>query len=101
MRRKGRKMHDDDSFDRALAEMLAPKQTDTAEMSRAVLSRIAQHSAPTHPPLSEVITAPVPLGAGFAALLLSAMGLGYALMPHWDDPLVIRLFAELLLLGGF
>lgn len=91
-----RKMEDDDAFDRELAAMLAPPQADTAELSRAVLSRIAEQSGPARPPLAEVLTTPAPLGLGFAAALLSVAALGYAIVPVADDPLAL-----LMLIGGF
>lgn len=101
MTRKDRKMEDDDAFDRALTALLTPEDTDTAEMSRAVLSRIAARTTPRRAPLAEVLTAPAPLGAGFAALLLGAAGVGYALMPGLDDPLSLMIFGDLLMTGGW
>ncbi|WP_095589952.1 hypothetical protein [Actibacterium ureilyticum] len=101
MTRKDRKMEDDDAFDRALTALLTPERdTDTAEMSRAVLSRIAARTTPRRAPLAEVLTAPAPLGAGFAVLLLAAAGVGYALVPGWDDPMGLLMIGDLLVTGG-
>ncbi|TDX25561.1 hypothetical protein [Rhodovulum visakhapatnamense] len=68
-------------FDSDLARLLArPEDEDTAELSRAVLSRLAEPPA-RGPGAGEVLSEPLPWAAGFGGLLLAAAALGYALLP--------------------
>lgn len=93
-------MTDDEAFDRELATLLREGHEETAPLSQAVLSRIATRSRPAPRPLSEVLVAPVPLGAGFALLLAAAALTGYVLMPlsGLTDPVLLLVFSDLI--GG-
>ena len=97
------KMTDDDAFDRDLAALLTDAGADTAPLSQAVLSRLAAQTTQSgRRPLGDILVAPLPLGAGFAALLAAAAATGYALMPvsGWEDPMLMLALGELLI-GGF
>lgn len=80
----------DAALDRTLARALGPDAEDTAELSRAVLSRIAGEGlpAPRRPGLTEVLAAPLPAGGLFAGALLLAGAAGYALLPAFGDETV-------------
>jgi hypothetical protein len=67
----------DARLEAALATALGPGADDTSPLSRAVLSRIAQDTAPPRPPLSEVLVAPLPLTGLFLAALLLAGAIGH------------------------
>jgi hypothetical protein len=88
---------DDAALDATLARTLGPGAEDTAELSRIVLSRIADEAAsPARAPLAEVLVAPLPAaGALFGALLLAGAA-GYALLPGLmgDEMTVILLIGR-------
>lgn len=94
---------DDRAFDRGLAELLAQEAVETAPLSRAVLSRLAEdHRA--GPGFGEVLALPVPLGLAFGGLLMIAGAAGYAALPlvtGEDLPLLMVLGESLRLGGGF
>lgn len=67
----------DARLEAALAMALGPGAGDTAPLSRAVLSQIAQDTAPPRPPLSEILVAPLPLTGAFLAAVLLAGAIGH------------------------
>jgi hypothetical protein len=70
---------EDDRLDSALAQALGPKAEDTAPLSRAVLSRLAEPSSPSR--LGEVLADPRPVAGLLMGALLLAAASGYALLP--------------------
>ncbi|MFM7333950.1 MAG: hypothetical protein ACKO1H_05985 [Tabrizicola sp.] len=88
---------DDDAMDKALADALGPGAEDVAPLSRAVLTRLAEHSAPRTLPLAEVLVQPVPAASLLLGLLGLAAVLGYAAVPAAPDEITVIL--ELLGLG--
>jgi hypothetical protein len=72
---------EDDRLDAALARALGPDADDTAPLSRAVLSRLAERPAPGRAPLAEVLADPRPVAGLMLGALLLAGALGYALLP--------------------
>jgi hypothetical protein len=94
---------DDQAFDRGLAALMAQDPVETAPLSRAVLSRLAQDSVP-RPAYGEVLALPVPLGLAFGGLLVLAGAAGYAALPlvtGEELPLLMVLGESLRLGGGF
>jgi hypothetical protein len=71
---------DDTQLEAALARALGPGAEDTAPLSRAVLTRIAEADRPARPALAEVLVQPGPALGLVAGLLLLAGALGYALL---------------------
>ncbi len=95
----------DVEFDRQLSALLAASgDEDTAVLSRAVLSQLAQDSASASAPLGAVLSEPLPWGAGFLGLLLVGGLFGY-LGSTWiagDGFLTwLTLGDPLALIGGF
>ena len=88
---------DDDAMDAALARALAAGAEDTAPLSRAVLTRMAEPSSPMRPPLSDVLVQPLPAAGLLLGLLGLAALLGYLTGPAVPDE--ITAIAELLGLG--
>jgi hypothetical protein len=71
----------DATLDAALAQALGTDAQDTALLSRAVLTRLAEDRHPPRPALAEVLTDPLPAtGLMLAALLMAGLA-GYALVP--------------------
>jgi hypothetical protein len=67
----------DEALDRKIAEALDAFPTETATLSRAVLSQLAEGGPPHRLPLSNSF----PLGLTGGALLLAAAAAGYAVLP--------------------
>lgn len=88
---------DDDAMDAALARALDAGAEDTAPLSRAVLTRMAEPSAPVRTPLAEVLVQPFPAAGVLLSLLGLAALLGYLTGPAAPDE--ITAIAELLGLG--
>ena len=93
----------DAAFDRDLAALIGAADDDTAMLSRAVLSRLAERPASRFEHLAEVLVAPAPLAAGVSAGLLMIGALGYAVLPVLDggEMLALMTLGDLLGLGGF
>lgn len=72
---------DDDRLDAALARALGPEAADTAQLSRAVLSRMVAPDQTRGGVLAEVLTDPRPIGALLLGALVLAGALGYAAVP--------------------
>lgn len=72
---------DDDALDAVLAEALGPEAGDTAMLSRAVLTRLAEEGAMRRAPLSDVLAMPLPATGLMLGTLLLAGAMGYALVP--------------------
>ena len=70
-----------DPLDAALAQALGPVAEDTAPLSRAVLSRLAERAPSRQVPMAEVLADPRPMAGLFVVALLLAGALGYALLP--------------------
>ena len=68
---------DDAALDTALANALGTE--DTAPLSRAVLTRLAEPSAPRHAGLADVLVLPVPATGLLLGALLLAGAVGYAI----------------------
>jgi hypothetical protein len=88
---------DDDALEAALARALNAGAEDTALLSRAVLTRLAEPSAPLRTPLSDVLAQPLPAAGLLIGLLGLAVLLGYLTGPAAPDE--ITAIAELLGLG--
>jgi hypothetical protein len=71
----------DKALDDALARSLGPDADDTADLSRAVLSRIAAGTTSAPHPLAKVLAAPLPATGALCGALLLAGAAGYALLP--------------------
>jgi hypothetical protein len=89
---------DDTILEAALARVLGPDAEDTAPLSRAVLTRIADQGNPARRPLAEVLAMPLPATGLMLGALLLAGALGYALLP--GDLEEIMLLQALLGAGG-
>lgn len=93
-----------DDFDARLREALAEEPVETAELSRAVLTRLA---TPRQGPIArgaEVLALPGPALGAFGGLLLLTMGLGYALLPAMggESWVALGVLGDLTgLMGGF
>ncbi|MBD3765546.1 MAG: hypothetical protein IE922_14515 [Sphingomonadales bacterium] len=101
-----RESHDpaaDAAFDRDLAQLIGAGESDTAMLSRAVLSRLAERPESRFEHLAEVLAAPAPLAAGVSAGLLALVGLGYVVMPliGGEEMLAVITMRDLMGLGGF
>lgn len=72
---------DDDTLDARLAQALGPDADDTAPLSRAVMTRLAEATTSRRAPIAEVLAAPLPATGLMLGLLILAGGLGYALSP--------------------
>ncbi len=95
-------MDEDDAFDAALRAALDEEPVETAELSRAVLTRIA---APPKGPIArgaEVLALPGPAVGAFGGLMLLTTGLGYMLLPAMggESWAALGLFGDLIGLGG-
>ncbi len=99
----GRDPATDAAFDRDLAALIGAADTDTAMLSRAVLSRLAERPESGFAHLAEVLAAPAPLAAGVSAGFVLIAGLGYAVLPAvgGDEILALLTLRDLLGLGGF
>lgn len=83
---------EDKALDAALARLLAPEADDTAPLSRAVRTRIAERSPPSRTPLFEVVALPLPATGLMLGALLLAAALGYAAMPGaLEETLLLQL----------
>lgn len=101
----------DDDFDRALGHLIGAGTADTAMLSRAVLSRLADPPGTEPAPLASVLAgvlagvlaAPAPLAAGIGTGLLLLGAAGYALAPliGGDEALALWTMQDLFGLGGF
>lgn len=101
-----RESHDpaaDAAFDRDLAREIGAGDSDTAMLSRAVLSRLAERPETRAEHLAEVLAAPAPLAAGISAGLLALGALGYAVLPliGGDEMLALMAIRDLMGFGGF
>jgi hypothetical protein len=88
---------DDDAMDLALARALDAGAEDTATLSRAVLTRLAEPSTPVRTPFADVLVQPIPAAGVLLGLLGLAALLGYLTGPAAPDE--ITTIAELLGLG--
>ena len=84
--------HEEDAkLEAALAKALGPDAEDTAPLSRAVLSRLAEESN-RRAPLAEVLTAPGPAAGLMLGALLLAGAFGYALVsPDLQEAMTLYL----------
>lgn len=96
---------EDEVFDRELAALfVSPKDADVAELSRAVLSKVATANE-THSDnhVSEVLSEPLPWALGFVCLIGIGILIGYILSSNaWTDGLLTWFaFGDILtILGG-
>lgn len=94
---------ENDDFDAALARLLAEDPAEAAQLSRAVLTRLAAPEPGLVARGAEVLALPGPLLAGFGGALILATAAGYALAPAMGGASIaaLGLFGELApLLGG-
>jgi hypothetical protein len=88
---------DDDALDAALARALNRTADDTAPLSRAVMTRLAEPTPGRRFVLGEVLVQPLPAAGVLLGLLGFGAALGYAFGPTGPDE--IAAIAELLGLG--
>lgn len=94
---------DDEAFDAALAALLEQDPAEAAQLSRAVLTRLATPEPGLAARGAEVLALPGPALAGFGGALLLAVAAGYALAPSFGEPGIaaLGLFGDLaMVLGG-
>jgi len=72
---------DDEEFDAALARLVEQDPAEAAQLSRAVLTRLARPEPGLAARGAEVLALPGPALAGFGGALLLATAAGYALLP--------------------
>lgn len=90
------------AFERDLARLIGAEGTDTAMLSRTVLSRLAERPESRAGHLAEVLAMPAPLAAGISLGLLLIGSLGYAALPlvGGDEAIALLAISNLLGLGG-
>lgn len=88
---------DDDAFDAALARALNGRAEDTAPLSRAVMTRLAEPTTGRRVVPGEVLAQPLPAAGLLLGLLGLAAAVGYAMGPAAPDE--VAAIAELLGLG--
>lgn len=87
---------DDKELDAALARVLGPEAGDTAPLSRAVLTRIAEQSQRRPASLAEVLALPLPASGLMLAALILFGAIGYSLLPGEVEETLLLQF----LIGG-
>jgi hypothetical protein len=88
---------DDDALDASLARALGTGAEDTAPLSRAVLTRLAEPDMPVRSSVTDVLVQPLPATSLLLGLLGLAVLLGYVTGPAAPDE--ITAIAELLGMG--